>query len=130
MAQGVAVRCAAEAGLPAVTWDADELRRVLRNMVLNAFQSVEEKGGGEVLLSARAAARSGRAGVLVTIADDGVGIPADHQDHLFEPQFSTKTRGTGLGLAIVSGILSEMGGTIEFESAPGEGTTFELWWPA
>ena len=99
-------------------------------MVLTAFQSVEEKGGGEVLLSARALSRAGRAGVLVTVSDDGVGIPLDHHDRLFEPQFSTKTRGTGLGLAIVSGILSEMGGTIEFESAPGQGTTFELWWPA
>ncbi|MDJ0522953.1 MAG: ATP-binding protein [Planctomycetota bacterium] len=127
--QGVHVHCEVAPDLPTVTWDADELRRVLRNMVLNAFQSVEEKGGGEVVLRAAAQARDGRPGVLVTIADDGVGIPEDHRDRLFEPQFSTKTRGTGLGLAIVSGILDEMGGIIEFESKPGHGTTFDLWWP-
>ncbi len=128
--QDVHVRCEVAGELPLVRWDADELRRVLHNMVLNAFQSVEEKGGGEVLLRASAATRRGQPGVLVTIADDGVGIPLEHQDRLFEPQFSTKTRGTGLGLAIVSGILSEMGGTIDLDSVPGEGSTFDLWWPA
>ncbi len=126
----VHVRCEVAEGLPAVRWDAEELKRILHNMVLNAYQSVEAKGGGRVLLRATSRERGGRPGVLVTIADEGVGIPLEHQDRLFEPQFSTKTRGTGLGLAIVAGILEEMGGSIEVQSVPGEGTTFELWWPA
>jgi nitrogen fixation/metabolism regulation signal transduction histidine kinase len=129
-AHGIRVRCEVAEPLPPVWWDEEELRRVLLNLVLNATESVEPKGGGEVVLRAGPAEHAGRSGVRVSIQDDGVGIDPEDATRLFEPQFSTKTRGTGLGLAIVSRILEDLGGTIGFRSRPGEGTTFDLWWPS
>ncbi|MDA1194762.1 MAG: ATP-binding protein, partial [Planctomycetota bacterium] len=130
-AEGVTVRADAPDGLPPVWWDPEELRRVLHNMILNAMEATEDRTrGGVVDLHATAATRRGRPGVLVTIRDEGVGIAPEHAERLFEPQFSTKTRGTGLGLAIVNRIVQDLGGTIDFESAPGAGTTFRLWWPS
>ena len=129
-AQGIIVRCEVAEPLPPVWWDEEELRRVLLNMVLNATESLEAKGGGEVLLRATATQRGGKPGVRVEVRDNGIGIQPEDGARLFEPQFSTKTRGTGLGLAIVSRILEDLGGTIEFDSTPGEGTTFTLWWPS
>jgi signal transduction histidine kinase len=127
-ANGIDVRCDVPEGLPPVWWDEEELRRVLLNVVLNAVESIE--GGGEVLLTARPERRGATAGVLVTVRDDGAGIPPENIERLFEPQFSTKTHGTGLGLAIVSRIVQDMGGSVDVESQPGEGTTFRLWWPS
>jgi len=125
---GIVVRCDVADDLPPVYWDEEELKRVLLNLVLNAVESIE--GAGEVVLRAEAERRDGRAGVLVTITDTGVGIAPDDREQLFEPQFSTKTRGTGLGLAIVSGILKDMRGAIDLKSEPGAGTTVSVWWPA
>jgi signal transduction histidine kinase len=125
--QGIEVRCEVAGDLPPVYWDAGELRRVLLNMVLNAVESIE--GEGHVVLQAAADTRAAGPGVRITVTDDGAGIPPEHIERLFEPQFSTKTRGTGLGLAIVSRILRDMGGEVRVRSVPGEGSTFELWWP-
>ncbi|MCC7139030.1 MAG: HAMP domain-containing protein [Planctomycetes bacterium] len=119
--------------LPAVRWDRDELRRVFVNLVANAVQAVDE-GKGRVRVSIRScrapAPGSGREGVLVTVADDGVGIPPDHMPRLFQPDFSTKTHGTGLGLAIVKRIVGDLGGEIRIASEPGHGTTVSTWLPA
>lgn len=128
--EGISVRCEVDDPLPTVWWDEEELRRVLLNMVLNAKEALEGRGGGHITLRALGSTHEDRLGVLVTIEDDGVGIEAGDADRLFEPQFSTKTRGTGLGLAIVSRIVQDLGGTIDFDSTPGEGTTFRLWWPS
>ncbi|MDF1700763.1 MAG: ATP-binding protein [Planctomycetota bacterium] len=128
--EGITVRCEIVEPLPPVWWDEEELRRVLLNMVLNAKEALDDRPSGEVLLRATAETQDDRLGVLVTIADDGVGIDPADADRLFEPQFSTKTRGTGLGLAIVSRIVQDLGGTIDFESQPQAGTTFRLWWPS
>ena len=68
--------------------------------------------------------------MVVTVADDGVGIPPENMRRLFQPDFSTKTRGTGLGLAIVKRIVTDLGGEIRIESAPGRGTTVTTWLPA
>ena len=128
--EGIEVRCEIEDGLPPIWWDEEELRRVLLNMVLNAMEALEGRDGGHVVLRAAGDTRASGPGVLVTIEDDGVGIEPANGERLFEPQFSTKTRGTGLGLAIVNRIVRDLGGTIDFESEPGRGTTFRLWWPS
>jgi two-component system NtrC family sensor kinase len=64
----------------------------------------------------------------VTIEDTGTGIPEEMQSRIFEPFFSTKEagEGTGLGLSISRDIIRSLGGSIEFETEPGEGTTFWL----
>jgi signal transduction histidine kinase len=71
-------------------------------------------------------------GVAVSIADTGVGIPAEHLSRIFDPFFSTKGvgKGTGLGLAITRRILEDHGGSIEVSSEVGRGTTFTIWLPA
>ena len=128
--EGITVRCEVGDPLPSVWWDEEELRRVLLNMVLNAKEALDGRASGHIMLRAASATHDSRLGVLVTIEDDGVGIEPADAERLFEPQFSTKTRGTGLGLAIVSRIVQDLGGTIDFESEPGAGTTFRLWWPS
>jgi len=71
-------------------------------------------------------------GVEVTIADTGIGIPAEQLPRIFDPFFSTKGvgKGTGLGLAITRRILEDHRGTIGVSSEIGRGTTFTIWLPA
>ncbi|MFO0931680.1 MAG: ATP-binding protein [Planctomycetota bacterium] len=119
--------------LPTVRWDRDELSRVFVNLVGNAVEAVDEaKGRVRVDVRSRRgpSPKDGRDGVVVTVADDGVGIPPENMRRLFQPDFSTKTRGTGLGLAIVKRIVTDLGGEIRIESAPGRGTTVTTWLPA
>ena len=119
-------------GLPPVRWDKDELRRVFVNLVANAVQALDEKKG-RVKVAVRSekavVPSTGKAGVLVTVADDGVGTPAENRAHLFEPDFSTKSAGTGLGLAIVKRVLADLGGEIAIESETGKGTKVRVWMP-
>jgi two-component system NtrC family sensor kinase len=73
-------------------------------------------------------ARPGR--LRLVVRDTGPGIPAMHAPHLFEPFYTTKPSGTGLGLAVSYGIVQEHLGTIDVQSAPGQGATFVLSFPA
>ena len=68
--------------------------------------------------------------VVITIADDGPGIPRDKIAQIFEPYFTTKEKGTGLGLAIVKHNTELYGGTVIVESELGKGTQFILQFPA
>ncbi len=68
--------------------------------------------------------------VVVTVADTGTGIAADHQVQIFRPFFTTKTKeGMGLGLSICESIMTAHGGRIAVESRVGDGTTFSLFFP-
>ncbi len=74
---------------------------------------------------------SGRQYVRLRITDDGVGMDEATRDHAFDAFFTTKPeRGTGLGLWVVKGVVSDCGGRIGIESAPGKGTTVSVWLPA
>ncbi len=64
--------------------------------------------------------------VVLEVEDTGAGIPAEVQTRLFDPFFTTKPTGTGLGLSIAMRILESHGGTLQFQTAPGCGTTFGL----
>jgi signal transduction histidine kinase len=133
-ARGLEMSLSLDEGLPRVHWDADELRRVFVNLVANAVESLDPSssaGPGRVTIhSQRARGTSGREGVLVSIADTGVGIPPEDRKRLFEPDFSTKSSGTGLGLAIVKRILEDLGGSIRIDPEVGRGTTVTVWLPA
>jgi len=103
-----------------VEGDADQLRQVFTNLILNGLQAMPE--GGELFLDLE----PGGGGDLVcaTVRDHGCGIGPEQMEKLFTPFFTTKARGTGLGLAVSYGIVRDHGGEIRVESRAGEGTTF------
>jgi PAS domain S-box-containing protein len=110
--------------VPGIQARGAELREALINLVLNAVDAMPN--GGSITLETRHAGDW----VLLSVADTGIGIPADVRRRIFEPFFTTKDSGTGLGLSIVSGIISSYGGTIDVDSEHGRGTTFTIRLPA
>ena len=115
-----------DAELPRVICAPQQLRQVFLNLVINAAQAVD--AGGTVLVATR---RDGDH-VIVSVADDGCGIPPDLIDRIFDPFFTTKPVGvgTGLGLGIAHQIVTSHGGEIQVESTPGTGTIFRVRLPA
>jgi polar amino acid transport system substrate-binding protein len=115
--------------LPRVRGNAQRIEQVVVNLVLNACQSLPDRERA-VRVSTRVAA--GGASVQLVVEDEGVGIPAEHLPRLTDPFFTTKrdSGGTGLGLSVSAGIVKEHGGTLEFQSRPGAGTTVILTLPA
>jgi len=114
-----------ERDLPLVWADGHQLRQVIVNLVTNARQAVQDSAPPRQLrLATRYDERHSSVGIEV--ADSGPGIPADVRARVFEPFFTTKPdgEGTGLGLALVRGIVEGHGGSIDIESAPGEGARF------
>jgi len=97
--------------------DAEQMKLVLSNLLINAAQAME--GAGEIHVSTRA----GRSWHEIRIADRGPGMTAEVVARLFEPFFTTKHRGTGLGLATARRIALAHGGTLDLETTPGQGTT-------
>jgi signal transduction histidine kinase/ActR/RegA family two-component response regulator len=122
--RGSGCRCETqvEPGLPLVDADAEQLRQVVHNLVLNATQAMD--GGGTVRVRVRRAPAGAGAPDLVEVAvhDGGVGIPRERLDRVLEPYFTTKPEGHGLGLTIGHSIVQKHGGTLAIDSEPGRGT--------
>ncbi len=114
--------------LPRVAVSRGEMSQAILNVLMNAFQAVAGNGASGSTSKGRIGIRTGLdAGqVVVTIEDDGPGIAEEHQDRIFDPFFTTKEVGaaTGQGLALSHFIVQGHGGSIDFTSGPGEGTTF------
>ena len=109
--------------------DTGQLHQVLLNLVVNARDAMPH--GGALTLTTRAAtAPDGAEIAAVDVADTGAGMDAETLAHVFEPFFTTKGQaGTGLGLATVYGIVSQSGGRVSVESAPGKGSIFTITLP-
>ena len=100
-----------------------ELQQVLINLMVNAIQAMPN--GGALRIETQDHAAKARSGVLITIADTGVGMPPEVIEHIFDPFYTTKkAEGTGLGLSITKKLISRSGGEIWVESRVGEGATF------
>jgi polar amino acid transport system substrate-binding protein len=112
-------------GLPRVRGNPQRIEQVVVNLLLNACEALPD-GGRAVRLRTRLDAEGGR--VVIEVQDEGVGIPPEHLARIEEPFFTTKRTagGTGLGLSVSAGIVKEHGGTLEFSSEVGAGTTARL----
>jgi two-component system nitrogen regulation sensor histidine kinase NtrY len=110
------------AGMPLVRLDAEQMRRVIINLVDNAVEALERKG--RILVETQVDPANGV--IRIVVADEGPGIPAAERDKLFLPYYSTKRRGSGLGLAIVRRIIAEHGGSIEVGDHIPRGTRFTI----
>lgn len=106
-------------GLLAV--DADQIRQVAINLILNAGAAMER--GGVLKVSSR---RAENGDALVTFWDNGAGIAEENLEKIFEPFFTTRASGTGLGLAITRQIIEQHQGQISIDSTPGIGTTVTI----
>jgi two-component system NtrC family sensor kinase len=126
--QGVEMASVLPDDLPEVNGDADKIRQVFVNVIVNALQAMPEGGSLRVTCSSEA----DRSHVRIVIADTGRGIAPEHADRIFDPFFSTKEtgKGTGLGLSVSLGIIEQHSGTIAVESVPGRGTAFTIVLPA
>lgn len=109
--------------VPQIMGDPEFLRSVFNNLFINAVQSMGNDGGN---LNVRISPDDDADFVGFEISDTGNGIPPENLSKIFEPYFSTKETGTGLGLAIVQKIIELHNGTINVESAEGEGTKFTI----
>lgn len=114
--------------LPLIMADFNQLQQVFLNLMNNSVQAMLTTGGERVI-----SLQTAQVGdhLQVRFSDRGPGIPAEVVPKIFDPFFTTKEvgKGTGLGLSICLGIIKEHGGTIEVDSAPGQGTTFVVTLP-
>jgi len=113
--------------LPQIAADVNRLKQIFINLVMNAFQAMNE--GGSLLLRTFSAEEQF---ISVQVADTGTGIPKQILPHIYEPFYTTKKtgKGTGLGLFITKKLVESFSGTIIVESTEGEGTCFTLTFPA
>jgi signal transduction histidine kinase len=109
---------------PTIVSDGDRVLQIISNLLSNAFRWTPD--GGRVQLELTAS--NGR--VSVAVDDSGPGVPIEEQERIFRPFWSRDDSGTGLGLAIAHELAGALGGSIQLDSRPGEGSRFELVLPS
>ncbi len=130
-------------GVPSVEGDPTQVRQVVMNLITNASDALSDQAGSiRIRTGAMAADRRYLLGlfpdaglaegnyVFLEVADTGCGMDAETQARVFDPFFTTKFQGRGLGMAAVLGIVRGHKGAIKIDSAPGQGTTFRVLFPA
>ena len=126
--------------LPLIYGNETQLHQVLMNLCVNAKDAMPN--GGELMISAKpqivdrelvVSYPQARAGeyLVIAIADTGIGMSSEIQEHILEPFFTTKEvgRGTGLGLSTVYGLIKKHGGFLQIESQENQGSTFRVFLP-
>ncbi len=109
--------------LPMIEADAVMMRRIISNLIQNAVQAMPK--GGELSISARHKDYQ----VLISIGDTGEGMSMEAQGKIFTPLFTTKSKGQGFGLAVVKRLTEAQGGTVNYQTQQGKGTTFTIQLP-
>ncbi len=114
--------------------DPAQIEQVMLNLCINAAEAMPD--GGCLRVSTHAGSFGSRTGsglprkeVEIRVIDDGIGMSDETLRHIFEPLFTTRKDGTGIGLSTCHSIVAELGGTIDVQSALGEGTTFRILLP-
>jgi two-component system nitrogen regulation sensor histidine kinase GlnL len=131
--RGVVIRQEYDPSLPDIWADRNHLTQVFLNLIRNAWEAMPH--GGTLTVTTKRSSEPMRVGprggpmLVVELADEGVGIPAEVQPKLFTPFFTTKGKGSGLGLAISHKIIEEHGGRFVIKSTPSQGTTARVYLP-
>ncbi len=116
--------------------DTGQINQVFNNVIINAIQAMDGEGNIEIECRSERFGKTNDIGlppgqyVMVTVKDDGPGIPPSLADNIFDPFFTTKQAGTGLGLPTSFSIIKRHGGTITFNNAPRGGAVFSIFIPA
>ena len=118
----IAIQKDLQPNLPIIASDQSQLQQVFLNMINNAIDAIEKDG----LIEVRTWKDDSQ--IVVSIKDNGPGIPEEHLTRIFDPFFTTKEvgKGTGLGLSVSYNIIQKLGGLITVESKLSEGTEFRV----
>ena len=100
--------------------DRKQMLGVFNNLIKNAIQAYDKDKTAEIVVQCLLDQNR----CIISISDQGCGIPEDQKENIFDPYFTTKAKGMGLGLSIVKNIIEGIGGQIDFHSREGEGSTF------
>jgi len=98
-----------------------EIKQIFINLLSNAVDAVSARGG-EIEIGARESAES----IVTWVTDNGMGIPSENLEKIFDPMFSTKPKGTGIGLSVVKRMVERHNGDIKVESTVNSGTRFTI----
>jgi signal transduction histidine kinase len=138
--KGATINAELDSNAPPVRGHASQIRQVVMNLVINASEALGGRAGvirvatsrvkRNNLLPGNGAVSHGRDYVQLTVSDNGRGMTDGEMRRAFDPFFTTKFMGRGLGLAVVQGMVRSHGGTVNVASAPGRGTTFEIFLPS
>ena len=101
--------------------DKEQWSRIIHNLIKNALQSVPEDRQPEIMVRIQKKLGQG----IISVSDNGTGIPDEMKERVFEPNFTTKSSGMGLGLAMVRNLIQNFGGTIAFENGK-QGAVFTI----
>ena len=134
--ESIEIETKLEQGIGMVWADADQLKQVLINLMLNARDAMEEVGGSMTIFSRQVSPKTNGTSsdrhlkdlIEISVSDTGKGLATTELDKIFDPFYTTKPpgKGTGLGLAISLRIIEAFGGSIRVESTEGKGSTFTV----
>jgi signal transduction histidine kinase len=125
--QNHVIRLELDREIPRTAADPGALRQLFINIIMNSFYFMGDEGTLVIRTASEPGEFDGES-ILISISDNGKGIERDIVDSIFDPFFTTKPagEGTGLGLSICHRIVTEHDGTIDIDSEPGKGTTFNI----
>ena len=118
--KGITLRKEVPVSVPSIECDPEQMKQVILNLAINAVQAMT--GPGEVLISAKPSDNA----VMISVRDQGPGVPEENLDKIFNPFFTTKDAGTGLGLSVVHQIVTQHRGVVNAERNRDGGMTFSL----